>query len=172
FTRFGVEVHQLGGDIHVLDHRPTGVAWADELLDELRYRSVAERKPLPLAKWFDFRGATPLAVHRAPLVRGGVLRHRPGGFLRRERHFPDPDRRAALIGALRAVHNGGQAFDERTLLLSDLVEGVELVKDLGLAQSWRRRLDRARGVGAVEDVPEDLRDTSTVLGAAVPSRQD
>ncbi|WNV85871.1 GPP34 family phosphoprotein [Umezawaea sp. Da 62-37] len=168
FTRFGVEVHQRGGDIHVLDHRPTGLAWADELLDELRYRSVAERKPLPLAKWLDFRGATPLAVHRIPLVRGGVLRRRSGGYFRCERHFPDPAARTALIGGLRAAHDGGQVFDERALLLSDLVEGVELVDDLGLTPSWRGRVDRAREVGAAEG----LRDTGTVLGAAVPSRRD
>ncbi len=127
---------------------------------------------MALAKWLDFRGATPLAVHRASLIRAGVLRRKPGGVFRRERHFPDPAAREALISAIRTVHDEDRAFDERALLLSDLLDGVELVKDLGLALTWRERLDRARGAGSVADVPEDLRDTSTVLGAAVPSRQD
>ncbi|GGR10817.1 hypothetical protein WEB32_04710 [Streptomyces netropsis] len=73
---------------------------------------------------------------------------------------------------LRAAHYGASPLDDRTLFLCDLVEGAEVMMDLGLALSLRQRLDRGRGAGAAAHFLEEPRDTSTVLGLAVPTRHD
>lgn len=170
--KFGFEVYRLQGEIQLLDTGRTGLVWADELLAEPAFRSASENKPIALSRWLRQRGREAFSLHRDALTDRGVLRYKPGGFLGRERHYPDLAVRNALINEVRAAHGGQSPLSEQMLFLCDLVEGAELTKDLGLKSSWRQRLERARGVGAVESLPEDLRDTSTALGFSVPTRHD
>lgn len=50
------------------------------------------------------------------------------------------------------------------------MEEAGLNGELGVTMTVRRRLDRARGIGAVAVLPEEVRDTSAVLSMCVPSR--
>ncbi|MEU1729814.1 GPP34 family phosphoprotein [Streptosporangium sp. NPDC020145] len=159
---FGFEVYRLSGMIELLDTGRTGLGWADDLLDALQSGSE-------MHKWLRHRRRAALTLHRDALIELGLLRHRPGRFLAGERHHPDPSARGSLIARLRAVYDQRAPLDERLLFLSDLVDGAGLAGELGLRLSWQQRKDRARGVGAVLAFPEDLRDTSTVLGGAIPS---
>lgn len=182
---FGFEFYSLSGKIQVLDLAPTGLAWADDLLAELerlaasRRRHTAsgvaptgsQRKPIRLHKWLRLRGHDALLLHTKALTERSVLFHSPGfrpGD--EERHYPDVAVRNALISRLWAVTNERVPMDEHMLLLLELVGSARLNQDLGLTLSMRQRLDRARGIGAVAALPEDMRDTSTVLSMSIPSR--
>lgn len=175
----GFDVYRTHGvEIELLDSGPTGLAWADELLAELQqHGSAAGHGRVRLPGWFR-RHHQGFSLHRAALAARGVLRPRPGrhtGLFRfpaRQRHYPDHVVRDALIAEVRAAAGEQSRIDEHMLFLSDLVETVGLSKDLGATMSTRRRLDRARGVGAVEHLPEDLRDTSSALAALVPTRDN
>lgn len=161
---FGFEIYRGNGKIQLLDTGLTGIGWADDVLTELESRSG-------LHGWLRRRRRTALEVHRNALTERSLLRREPGRLLTRQRHYPDTPARNQLIAELRAVYDEQSPLDEHLLFLCDLVDGAELRKDLGLKLSWRRR-DRARSAGAVASFPEDLRDTSTLLGAAVPSKAD
>jgi hypothetical protein len=176
----GFDVYRLHGvEIELLGAGPThstGLAWADELLAELRqYPSASEHGRVRLNSWFRRRHQA-FSLHRARLVRRGALLPRPGGGIFRsktgQRHYPDHPLRDALIAEVRATSSGQRRLDAHMLFLSDLMEAVGLSRDLGIRPSARQRLDRGRGLGPVEHLPEDLRDTSTALAAAVPSRDN
>ncbi|MGI5121967.1 GOLPH3/VPS74 family protein [Marinactinospora thermotolerans] len=174
---FGFEVYfttgRTLGRIHLLDLAPTGLAWADGLLAELERLAASSRNgPIRLRTWLRQRGGEALRLHRRVLVERNLLFHHPG-FVPGEdgHHYPDVAVRAMLVSRLRAATGERIPLDERTLLLLDLVDEAELNEDLGLSLSTRQRLDRARGVGAVTALPEDVRDTSTVLSMSIPSRK-
>ncbi|KAF4408501.1 hypothetical protein CRI70_19720 [Streptomyces sp. Ru87] len=169
FEKFGFEIFRHQGHIQLLDTEPTGLVWADRLLAELD-PSVSGPAPVSVYRWLRKRRRAALPLHRQTLTERGALRRRPGALLRRERHYPDPVARNALVSDVRSAY-AGNPLDEHLLFLCDLVEGADLGGDLGVTLRWRQRMDRARGIGAVESVPEDLRDTSTVLGFMVPSRR-
>ncbi|MEU8397943.1 GPP34 family phosphoprotein [Nonomuraea sp. NPDC048892] len=176
---FGFECYLSPSKIHLLDATPTGLAWADELLAELetaaRQRggtaTDSRREPISLRQWLKRRGDRALLLHRDALTGGGVLFHSPGsGPDQEERHHPDPGVRDALASRLRAATEERVPMDGHLLLLSDLVEEAGLNGELGLTMTMRQRLDRARGIGAVAALPEEVRDTSAVLSMSVPSR--
>ncbi|WP_157244941.1 GPP34 family phosphoprotein [Nonomuraea typhae] len=162
---FGFEVYRGNGRIQLLDTSPTGLDWADGVLTALEAGQGLNR-------WLRRRRRTALSLHRDALAERRLLARQPGGFLSRERHYPDLPARGLLLSQLRDVYEERRPLDEHMLFLSDLVDGAELRGDLHLRLTWRQRRERARGVGAVEALPEELRDTSTVLGAAIPSAND
>jgi hypothetical protein len=172
----GFDVYRLhGAEIQLLDTSRTDVPWIDELLAELERRAGAEHGRVRLNRWLrQHREA--FTLHRGALAERRALHHKPGGYpgpfriLGREHYYPDNAVRDALIAEVRAATSGQSRFDEHTLFLHDLVEATELSKSLGVTSSLRQRLDRGRGVGAVEFLPEDLRDTSSVLASSVSMR--
>lgn len=174
-TMFGFEVYRLHGvKIELLDTDRTGLVWADELLVELTHRSVSEHGRVSLNKWFR-RHHQAFSRHRTALTERGMLRHKPGGrpslfrSLTKERLYPDPAMRNALIMKVRAAGSEQIRLDEHMLFLCDLVEAAGLSKETGFTLSLRQRRDRGRGVGAAGFLPEELRDTSTALASSVPT---
>jgi hypothetical protein len=162
-------------EIQLLDTSPTGLVWADDLLAELGRRCASGHERIVLRQWLrQRRGA--FSLHRDALAEYRVLHHKPGRhsglfrFIGRERYYPDSVVRNALITTVRAASSGQSPLDEHMLFLSDLVGIAGLHKDLGFELSLRHRLDRGRGGGAVESLPEDLRDTSAVLASSVPKK--
>ncbi|AVH57352.1 MULTISPECIES: GPP34 family phosphoprotein [Streptomyces] len=166
--KFGVEVYRHKGEIELLDRGRTGLAWADELLADLADMTGLETHAV--YRWLRRRHRKALPLHRQTLTERGVLHHRPGKLLGKERYYPDPGVRNALINEVRTAYTSQSPLTGHLLLLCDLLDGAELTKDLGLTLTHRQRLDRARGIGAVEPLPEVLRDTSTVLGFSIPKR--
>ncbi|WP_220270237.1 GPP34 family phosphoprotein, partial [Marinitenerispora sediminis] len=162
---FGFDVYFGTGRIHLLNTSPTGLAWGDALLAELEHHVTSNRRPIGVHKWYRLRGNEALLLHRAALIERFVLMHDFSGELL----YPDPALRDGLISQLQAVSSGLAPMDEHMLLLSDLVSSAGLDDALGLRWSLRQRLDHARGVGAVAALPQDIRDTSTVLSRFVPS---
>lgn len=162
---FGFEAYFMLGTIHLLDTTATGLAWADALLAELERHEAARGKPVSLRTWFRLRRDEALTLHRDALVGRTVLLPDHRGDL----HYPDAALRTTLISTLQAVNSERAAMDEHTLLLLDLLDGAGLEEHLGLTLSMRRRLDRARGTGAVAAIPEHMRDTSTVLSIRMPT---
>ena len=168
----GFDVYRLDGvEIELLDTGPTGLVWADVLLAELQQHCSASEHGRVRLNWWFRRHHQAFSLHRDALAERGVLRPEPGGrtgLIRvpgRQRLCPDPVLRDALIAEVRAAGGEQSRIDEHLLFLCDLVEAVGLSKELGVPMSVRRRMDRGRGVGAVESVPEDLRDTSSALAA-------
>jgi hypothetical protein len=168
--KFGFEIYLHRAEIQLLNTGRTGLVWADEQLAGLERSIALDRRPVTVYRWLKQRRRGAFLLHREALVRRGLLRHVPGRFLGRERHYPDPAVRNALINEVRAAHCGMIPLHEHMLFLTDLVEGADLDGALGVRPTMRQRLDRGRGIGAVEHFPEDLRDTSTVLGFSLPSR--
>ncbi|MFG2025924.1 GPP34 family phosphoprotein [Streptomyces sp. NPDC048825] len=175
----GFDVYRLHGvEIELLDTGPTGLVWADALLAELQQHCSASEHGRVRLHWWFRRHHQAFSLHRAALAERGVLRPEPGErtglsrFPASQRHCPDRALRDALIAEVRAAGSEHRRLDEHMLFLCDLVEAVGLSKDLGAPMSLRRRLDRGRGVGAVESVPEELRDTSSALAALVPTRDN
>jgi len=170
---FGFDAYRMHGvQIELLDAGPTGLVWADALLAELhQHCSASKHGRARLHRWFGHRPQA-FSLHRDALAKRGILLPQPGGptglFRTRQRHYPHHVLRDALIAEVRAASDEQSRIDEHMLFLSDLVETVGLGKELGARMSVRRKLDRSRGVGAVEFLPEDLRDTSSALIAAVP----
>jgi hypothetical protein len=176
FTMFGFDAYRPHpAEIQLLDTSRTGLAWADELLAELERRCASEHGRVILRQWLRQRREA-FSLHRDALAERGVLRHKPGRhsglfrFFGRERYYPGSAARNALITAVRVANSGQSRLDEHMLFLSDLVGIAGLDKDLGIELRLRHRLDRGRGVGTVESLPEDLRDTSAVLASSVPKR--
>ncbi|WP_326689016.1 MULTISPECIES: GPP34 family phosphoprotein [unclassified Streptomyces] len=173
----GFDVYRLHGvEIELLDARPTGLGWADALLAELQQScSASEHGRVRLYQWFR-RHQEGFSLHRDALAARGVLHPKPGGhtglFRARQRHYPDRVLREALIAEARAACGEESRVDAHMLFLCDLMETVGLNRELGIRLSVRQRLDRGRGAGAAASLPEDLRDTSTALAAAVPSRDN
>ena len=174
WKKLGFDVYQLHGvEIELLDTGPTGLVWADEVLAELRQRcSASKHGHVRLHKWFRHRHQA-FSLHRDALAGCGVLLRRPGGptglFRARQRFYPHPVLRDALVAEVRAARGGQSRIDGRMLFLRDIVESVGLGRELGARMSVRDGLDRARGAGAVELLPEHLRDTSAALAALVPT---
>lgn len=164
---FGFDGYVLPGRIQVLDHRPTGVGWADGLLAELG-RSGGAAGQVKATRWVRRRRKDALALHREKLLERGALRSR--GRMRRP--CPDEAARDALIDRLRAVSGGRAPMDEHALLLLDLLDGAGMWKHLGLRLSTRQRLDRGRGTGPTAELSEEIRETSAVICWEVPSRTD
>ncbi|MER6568868.1 GPP34 family phosphoprotein [Streptomyces sp. NPDC001093] len=166
-TVFGLDAYRpYRAEIELVNADSTGLAWADELLAELAH---AGEVVVPY-KWVRRRRIAFLQ-HRGALVGRGLIRRVPGrGLLRRERYYPDPNVRHGLIEAVRLAKAGEHRLDEHMMFLSDMVTASQLNRDLGGSWPKRHILDRARGTGAVESVPESLRDTSAVLAALVPKR--
>lgn len=164
---FGLDAYRPHrAEIELLDADATGLAWADELLAELAH--VGET--VTLHQWVR-RRRTAFLRHRGALVGRGLIRRVPGsGLLRRERYHPDAAVRQGLIDALRLARTGEHRLDAHMMFLSDMVSASGLTRDLGGSWPKRHVLDRARGTGAVEFVPEPLRDTGAVLAALVPKR--
>lgn len=172
---FGYDVLRLHSvEIELLDTGSTGLAWADTLLTELHQHSSASERGRVRLHWWFRRHHQAFSLHRAALAERGVLRPRhdghPGLVRTRQRLYPHQELRDALIAEVRAVINGRSRIDEHMMFLCDLVETVRLSRDLGAEMSLRQRLDRARGVGAAEPLPEELRDTSSALIALVPTQ--
>jgi hypothetical protein len=173
FTIFGLDGYRPHpAEIQLLDTSPTGLVWADQLLDELRRRDAAEVGRVIVWPWLRQRRAA-FALHRDALTARGVLRHQPrrhsGPFraFGRDRYYPDPVVRSELIAAVRAACTGPSQLDEHMLFLSDLVDSSQLYKDLGFTIRVQSMLDRNRGRGTF---PQDLRDTSALLAFWVPKR--
>lgn len=176
---FGLQCYISSGKIHVLDLTPTGLAWADDLLAELgRLATPKDRttsapapsRPIALHKWLRRRDDRAFLLHREAMIERNLL-YRPGSPSEdEERHYPDIAVRNLLIDRLQAVTSGKAPMDEHTLFLLDLVGEAGLNDQLGLTLSIRQRLDYARGVGAVAAVPEDMRDTSTLLSGSIFTR--
>jgi hypothetical protein len=173
FTVFGLAGYRPHpGEIHLIGTGPTGLVWADELLDELTRRDAAEAGRVIVRPWLRQRHDA-FALHRDALTARGVLRHQPGRHsgpfraIGRDRYCPDPVVRGDLIAAVRAACTGQSQLDEHMLFLSDLVVSSELYRDLGFTMGMRSRLahDRAKGM-----LPQDLLDTSAVLASSVPER--
>jgi len=172
--KFGFEVYRHKGEIHLLETDRadrTGLAWADELLAGLETRSAHEPRPITVQRWLRQRHREAFALHREALTGRGVLRRERGRFLGKDRYYPDPAVRNALINEVSAAHTGRIPLDEHLLFLCDLLEAAELTKDFGLRLTRRQRLDRGRGIGSAGSLPEALRDTSTVLAFSLPKRE-
>ncbi|AOR36032.1 hypothetical protein BFF78_37715 [Streptomyces fodineus] len=58
------------------------------------------------------------------------------------------------------------------LFLLALVKGAQLSGEFGLSWSQLQKLGVVDGVGPSAHLPEDLRDTSIILGALVPAREN
>lgn len=177
WQKAGFEVYRLhGAEIELLDTGRTGrtgLVWADALLAELRQqRAASGHGRIRLHRWFRHRHQA-FSLHRDALAGRGALLPEPGGrtgLLRaRQRLHPHHVLRDGLIAEIRAAGDERRRIGEHTMFLCDLVETVGLSRELGASMSMRWKLDRGRGAGAVEFVPEDLRDTSSVLAALVPT---
>jgi hypothetical protein len=177
WRRFGFDVYRAHGiEIELLDTGPTGLVWADELLSQLQQRcSASGNGRFKLRRWFRHRDRA-FSLHRDALAARGLLVPKSGWntglFGAKPRHHPHPQLRDALIAEIRAANGEHSRIDERMLFLRDIVETVGLGKELGAPMSTRAKLDRARGAGAVEFLPEDLRDTSAALVVPVPRRDN
>lgn len=168
FKVFGIDAYWRSGRIRLLDTTPTGLAWADGILAELERRTTAEGESLDLREWLLLRGEDAFLHHRSALLDRTVLLHDHSGEL----HYADAALRNAFIARLRAVVAEQAPLDEHMLFLWDLVDASDVAEHLGLRLRPRQRLDRAKGSGAVAALPEDVRDTSTVLSFAISkSRQ-
>lgn len=171
----GVDIYQTHGvEIELLDTGPTGLGWADGVLSELR-RSASGNGRVKAVRWFRHRHEA-FSQHREALVARGVLTPESGGFPGFSRtgrgHYPNAGLRNALIAEIRAAGGEQGRIDEHLLFLRDLTETVQLSRALGIPMAMRERMDRARGAGALESVPEELRDTSSALAGLVPSRDN
>ena len=177
WRKLGFDIYQMHGiEIALIDTGPTGLVWADELLSELRQRcSASKNGRYKLRRWFRHRHQA-FALHRDALAGRGVLIPESGwgtgSFSAKRRHYPHSALRNALIAEIHAARGEHSRIDEHMLFLRDIVETVGLGKELGAPMSVRDKLDRARGVGAVEVLPEDLRDTSAALVTLVPARDN
>ncbi|WP_314172121.1 GPP34 family phosphoprotein [Streptomyces winkii] len=177
FRKLGFDIYRTHGvEIELLDTGPTGLAWADESLSELRRRcSASGNGRCKLLPWLRHRHGA-FSLHRDALAGRGALIPTSGGiaglFGAKQRHHPHPELHGALVAELRAAGAEHARIDEHMLFLRDIVETVRLGKELGVPASMRDRLDRARGIGGVELVPEELRDTSAALISLVPSHDN
>lgn len=74
------------------------------------------------------------------------------------------------LGVVQAA-GGRRRWHVQAMFLSGMLSSGELDMELGVPRpKGRRARDRARGIGAVESVPEPLRHTSEVLAGLVPKR--
>jgi len=168
----GFDVYRTGAEeVRVVDATSTGLGWADEVLVKLGAHA-AEHGKIMLRRWLRRRREA-FALHRNALVQRGRLRRESGRRLFRvvDRYLPDATR-GYLIADLRAAR-GGLPEDPHMLLLTDLVVGSGLSRDLGITYNRQHRLDRGRGIQpgrAVPAPPQALLDASAVLSAAVPKR--
>lgn len=174
---FGMDVYRLHGvKIELLDPSPTGLDWADGLLAELQRHSAASNDGRVSLHWWFRRYQQGFAQHRDALAARGLLHPKPGGpsglIRRRQRHYPEHVAREALIAEMHAAASEQTRIDARMLFLLELVQAARLSRELGVALSMGQRLDRSRGTGVVEAVPEDLRDASAALAGAMPKRDD
>lgn len=175
--KFGFDIYLTYGiEIELLDTGPTGLLWADGLLAELRQRCDAHKSGrVRLNRWFRHRDQA-FSLHRDALAGRGLLtpvRGKGAARIRGNRHHcPHPGLRNALIAEIRAAEGVRGRVDGHMLFLRDIVETVGLGEELGVPMSTRDKLDRARGLGAVEHLPEELRDTSSALVALVPGRDN
>lgn len=167
---FGLQVVRTSNaKIQLLDSRPTGLGWADELLADLAARPGSKPRP-PVHRWLRERSWAAFVLHRDALVARGLLVRGHSKVLRAERHYPQAAHRDALINEIHAAYGGHRPLDERLLFLCDLMGGAGLGPALGLTMDRRLRMEWARGIGRVAAFPEDLRDTSTLLGALIRGR--
>ncbi|QUQ66609.1 GPP34 family phosphoprotein [Kutzneria sp. CA-103260] len=167
----GLHVYLTGGArVRLVDTGGTGLAWADALLAELASHGVEHGK-IVLAKWLRRRRGA-FSLHCATLVQRGLVRHESVRrlFGAEARYLPDTAVRDALAADIHATGRGLQMQDAHMLLLSDLVVGCGLARDLNITIPVQQRLKRARGGGSVALLPEAMLDTSAVLAAAVPRR--
>ncbi|MFG2846367.1 GPP34 family phosphoprotein [Kitasatospora sp. NPDC048296] len=169
---FGLDVYHLNSRVELLHTGPTGLAWGDELVAELEGDRAAAHKPMPVHSWLRRRSRAALALHRNALVEHGLLSPGHSTILRRPRYHPNSAVRDELIGHLRAVCQGESPLDAHMLFLIALVKGAQLGGEFGLSWTRLQKLAVADGVGPAAHLPEDLRDTSIVLGALVPSREN
>lgn len=181
---FGFESYASSGKIRMLDLTPTGLAWADDLLEELGRLSAprgrtdsdpdqaeSPRRLIRLHKWLRLRGDQAFFLHRDAMIENSLLFPGAGSAEEDEEfHYPDSGVRNLLIDRLQAVNSEKVPMDERSLLLLDLVGDVGLEDELGLTLTIRQRLDHARGIGRVAAIPEDMRDTSTLLSGTIFAR--
>ncbi|MFC9940164.1 GOLPH3/VPS74 family protein [Nocardiopsis alba] len=156
---FGLDVYSLSGRIHLQSSAPTGLAWADEILSEVGAMTVSRGGPIRLDAWIRHRDSRALSLHEEALIGRGLLR--PSRI--RGHHVPDPAVCDTLVIWLQAIAEERASMDERMLFLFDLVTGARLGEHLGVTLKTRQRFDRARGIGAVAGLSEDMRDASTVL---------
>ncbi|AOR30931.1 hypothetical protein BFF78_07595 [Streptomyces fodineus] len=168
----GLDVYHLNSRIELLHTDPTGLAWGDELVTELERERAAARKPVPVHRWLRRRFHAALVLHRNALVEHGLLSPGHSTILKRPRYHPNSRVRDALIGHLQAVCHGESPLDAHMLFLLALVKGAQLSGEFGLSWSQLQKLGVVAGVGPAAHLPEDLRDTSIVLGALVPAREN
>lgn len=177
WRKLGFDIHRMHNiEIELLDTVPTGLVWADECLSELQERcSASENGRFKLRLWFRHRDQA-FSLHRDALAGRGVLTPTAGwgtGFFgATPRHYPHAGLRDALIAEIRAALGEHSRVDGHMLFLRDIVETVGLGRELGVPMSVRDRLNRARGAGGMEFLPEDLRDTSAALIVQVPTRDN
>ncbi|WP_432524197.1 GOLPH3/VPS74 family protein [Kineococcus sp. SYSU DK006] len=133
-----------GWQLEVVDTSPTGDALLDEALGRLRRRSVHARGAVQRIGGHRTAGAV-----RRRLVRDGMVRHEPGGFLRLNRWYPDAAARDELVAAVAAALEAPDpaAVPPRTASLVSLLHAVgalgKVVPQLGLSRGELRERGKA-----------------------------
>ncbi|MCI2423609.1 GPP34 family phosphoprotein [Saccharopolyspora sp. K220] len=144
-------VEIFGGQVRILDVRPTGLAWFDGGLAVLRSFAGARNKPVPAHKYILARSpiragkASALATHRASLMHRDYARcvqKRTLGVFPRQRYYPNPDVWHAALGELRAFARNELGPDNRLLLLAALTYATALTRSLPLTDTERAQLRR------------------------------
>lgn len=159
----GFDFHSPPNSVHLTDPTPTGLAWADDLLEELGYLTASQGNGIHLDTWLRMRLHTSLSLHREALIE----RIGPFPTVKHKNRYPHSHVCDVLITWLRDAAEEWFSIDERTLFLSDLADGAGLSQEFGAALTIFQRINRARGTGAVAAVPEYLRVTSMILSGSI-----
>ncbi|MFF4219495.1 GPP34 family phosphoprotein [Streptomyces nondiastaticus] len=85
----GLDIYPLRGDIQLLDTGRTALVRAGDLLTEPARHSDSGQQAISPHRWLRQHRRAALSRHRRQLVHRDILRHVPGGFFGRERHYPD-----------------------------------------------------------------------------------
>ncbi|MDA3628142.1 GPP34 family phosphoprotein [Saccharopolyspora sp. WRP15-2] len=165
FEFLGIRVYRGTNAVELLDVSPTGLGWADALLDELARLSAT--RPVPVREWRQTRGVEAFDRHRAALVERGLLHHEPSDIPAQDRYLPHNPTRDALIAEIETAIGSHAPIGAHMLFRFDLANAIA---QLRITKRGRWVMNRDRGIGPVADIPEDLRETSRVLTMVLPER--
>jgi hypothetical protein len=159
-----------GTKLLVLDPRPSGIAWIDELLSEFQKKSGVTNKPVELTWWLPMRTGA-FKAHRAALTEHGLLTHKSKktlGFIPSDRYYADDLVRDALVSEIRQVARVERPIDNRLALLCALVHRSGLVNMLGFDNAERAMLKSIAEGENLGDAVESAIVATTVAITTIP----